>query len=516
MKRRDFLRASSTISLPVLVNGFGLKAVGRTALTGSLEQSDKVLVLIQMNGGNDGLNTVIPLDQYDQLANVRSNIVIPEQNVLGLTDSLGFHPAMSGLKEVYEQGKLSIIQGVAYPNQNRSHFRSTDIWTSGSAAEDFKDTGWLGNYFDTQFPDYPEGYPNDENPDPFALTIGSIVSETCQGVASNFSLAINDPFNLSPLSETESGGIPNNNYGSELMYVIDTIKQTNAYADTISSAADKGNNLSELYDDQSRLAQQLKTVALLIAGGLKTNVYIVTIGGFDTHANQTEDGDSEAGEHAQLLGDLSSSIRAFQDDLQKLGIEERVLGMTFSEFGRQIRSNDAFGTDHGTAAPLMLFGSCVESGILGENAEIGTNIEPQEGVAMQFDFRSVYASVLIDWFKLSEQQVEEIFFTGIQHLPIIAGCTTTSIFDQEELIQDMKVYPNPFAVNLNIEIGLTQGDYRLSLFNHLGHELRVISSQRFSTGTHQIRASLADLPSGTYYLHLRGKSTQRVKRVVKL
>ena len=301
MNRRDFLRTGSSVSIPLILNGFGLSAIPKNMITGSLDQSDKVLVLIQLNGGNDGLNTIIPIDQYDKLSQFRSNVLIPESDILNINEKVGFHPSMAGLKEVYEDGKLCIVQGVAYPNQNRSHFRSTDIWTSGSASEEFKSTGWLGNYFDQNYPGYPEGYPNNDQPDPFALTIGSIVSETCQGLSSNFSLALNDPFNLSPLPEGATGMIPPTNYGSELAFLIEAIKQTNAYSDTITLAANNGSNLSDLYPEDNRLAQQLKTVALLISGGLKTNVYVVTIGGFDTHANQVDGADVRTGEHAVLL-----------------------------------------------------------------------------------------------------------------------------------------------------------------------------------------------------------------------
>ncbi len=515
MKRRDFLKAGSSVSIPLMLNGFGLRAIPRNMLAGPMGQSDKVLVLVQLNGGNDGLNTIIPLERYSQLSKVRSNILIPESKVILVEDGIGFHPNMQGLKEVYDNGRLGVIRGVAYPNQNRSHFRSTDIWTTGSSADEFKTTGWLGDYFSMQYPDYPDNYPNPEHPDPFALTIGSIVSETCQGLGSNFSLAMTDPFNLSPLPEGATGSIPPTNYGSELAFLLEAIKQTNAYAETITEAANKGSNLSTLYPGNNRLAQQLKTVALLIAGGLKTNVYVVTIGGFDTHANQTDATDPTLGEHAELMQQVSDAIHAFQDDLEKLGVDERVLGMTFSEFGRQIASNDSFGTDHGTAAPLILFGSCIEPGFLGQNPEIGDEVMPQEGVAMQYDFRSVYASVLMDWFGISQEQVEEIFFDGVQHLPVIAGCATTSVFDDAELVTDLKVFPNPVTRQLTIEAGLSQGTYRISLFDHLGHELRVIASQRFSTGTHRLLVPLDDLPAGSYFVHLTGSTVQQVRKVIK-
>src|SRR5690606_27957596 len=139
------------------------------------------LVLIQLNGGNDGLNMVIPLDQYSGLTSVRGNLVLPESSVLALTDLTGLHPKMTGLKTLFEEEKLSVIQSVGYPDQNRSHFRSTDIWTTASDSDEYLTTGWLGRYLDLKYPGYPVGYPNEEHKDPFAITLGTVVSETCQG-----------------------------------------------------------------------------------------------------------------------------------------------------------------------------------------------------------------------------------------------------------------------------------------------------------------------------------------------
>ncbi|NNF21383.1 MAG: hypothetical protein HKN67_05545, partial [Saprospiraceae bacterium] len=261
MKRRDFLKSSSAVSLPILLNGFGLGVLPQMAALSGLEGTDKILILIQLNGGNDGLNTVIPLASYDNLAGYRGNILIPENQILQIDETVGFHPAMMDMYNMYQDGKIHVVEGVAYPNQNRSHFRSTDIWSTGSEANEFLTTGWMGRYFQNIAPEFPDNYPNSEYPDPFALTIGSLVSETCQGVTTNFSLALNDPAALAPLTEAEIGELPNTNYGAELAYLIDAIAQTNAYSEVILAAADAGTNMSELYSDDNRLAQQLRTVA---------------------------------------------------------------------------------------------------------------------------------------------------------------------------------------------------------------------------------------------------------------
>ena len=170
------------MSLPFFVGGTPFTAVRKNKLFDAIgEGNDKVLVLVQLQGGNDGLSAILPLDQYDNLAEVRQNILVPENSIISISNTLGFHPNMTGMKNLWDDSKIGILQGVAYPNQNRSHFRSTDIWNTASEPDEFLTTGWMGRYFELNHNDFPDGYPNDECPDPFALTIGTIVSETCQG-----------------------------------------------------------------------------------------------------------------------------------------------------------------------------------------------------------------------------------------------------------------------------------------------------------------------------------------------
>ena len=517
MKRRAFLQTASVTSLPILLNGMGVSVLPKTSIFSAINGgSDRVLVLVQLNGGNDGLNTIIPMDQYDRLAQFRSNILIPENSVLNLNDTTAMHPNMAGLKSLYDDAKLGIIQSVGYPNQNRSHFRSTDIWTTGSNADEFLSTGWLGRYFENRFPDYPDAYPDDDCPDPFALTIGALTSETCQSSGSNFSLALTDPFAPSNLNITEPGEIPLDTcYGMELNYVQQSIIQTNAYSDTVLAAANNGNNLAN-YPETS-FAEQLKTVSLLIAGGLKTSVYIVSLGGFDTHADQVVDGDTTSGDHAALLQELSQGIAAFQNDLQQLGLEERVVGMTFSEFGRRIKSNDSFGTDHGSAAPLMVFGSCVNPNILGNNPEIPEEVGTQDGVQMQFDFRSIYGSILMDWFSVSEEEVKTLLHPEFQYLPILQVCNTTSIIDSNVFDEKIESYnmPNPFDNYTKIVFTSKNEWARVSIFDPTGQEIRVLADQRFSAGEHQLTFEAHGLPVGNYYYRIVTKDRIKTKLMVK-
>ncbi len=506
------------MSLPFFLNGMPVSALmGSSAFTSLNGDSDRVLVLVQLNGGNDGLNTLIPIDQYDNLANVRPNIILPQNSLIDLDNTNALHPAMSGIANLYDNAKLRVVQSVGYPNQNRSHFRSTDIWTTGSAADEFLTTGWLGRFFDSKYPGYPDGYPNGDCPAPFAMTIGNQVSSTCQGISSNFSLAINSPDNLSQLPEGLPGSVdPDSCYAHQLDFVRQTILQSNAYATVITEAADAGSNMAT-YPNANSLAEQLRTVARLISGGLETRVYITSIGGFDTHANQVVDGDTTIGDHANLLTQLSEAVAAFQEDLRQLGVEERVVGMTFSEFGRRIRSNAAFGTDHGTAAPLMVFGSCVNPGILGDNPEISTDVDGQEGVPMQYDFRSVYGSLLMDWFEVEETEVKSLLYEDFQYLPLLQPCNsvaTNEVFEDEEL--QMKVFPNPFQDWLSLEFSTQKERLRISIFDALGSEVKVVSDADFLAGDYQLPIEVRDLAPGTYFIRLASRQQQKTKRLVKL
>lgn len=518
MKRRSFLKYSSLISTPLILGGIPVASVARNGMAGMFNnESDRVLVLIQLNGGNDGLSTVFPLNSYDVLANVRPNIIVPESNLLGIESDLALHPSMTGVKSLYDNGKINIIQNVGYPEQNRSHFRSSDIWHSGSAATEFESTGWLGRYFDAQYPGYPAEYPNADQPDPFALTIGSAVTETCQGLAGNFSTTLVDPENIGQLGTPVNNEVASGCGADQLNFLVNAIEKSNDYGERMTEAYDLGTNLSTQYGDANRLANQLKTVARLISGGLQTKVYLVNLGGFDTHADQTEDGSPITGMHATLLQTLSDAISAFQDDITQLGFAERVLGMTYSEFGRRIRSNFSFGTDHGDAAPLIVFGNCVNAGVLGSNPEISNTVTQSEGVPMENDFRSIYGSVLIDWFQLPEDEVLNLFSGGFEYIPIANVCAApSSIFDIAEEQIDILAYPNPTHDISYLEFETESDWIKLSLINNLGQQLKVISNKRFTEGSHKIEIDIREFPSGPYYVQLQSAKFQKSVPIVKI
>ncbi len=425
MQRRDFLTFSSALSLPFLINGFPLSAAAKNnSLLHLLQEQSvsngKVLVLIQMSGGNDGLNTLIPLDQYSQLANARSNILIPANKVLSLAGipQTGMHPSMTGMQNLFNNGQMNIVQAVSYPNPSFSHFRSTDILFSGSSSDVTLTTGWIGRTLSSSYPGYPSAYPSPDMPDPLAVQIGSQSSLLTQCDTGSTAMIVNNPDYFYNLVNGVSGDAPGTPYGHELTFLRLIKQQTNIYTGIIRDAYNNAANLVT-YPTGNSLGDQLKIVACLIKGGLKTPVYIVSHqGSFDTHANQADTSDTTTGKHADLLNTLSGAVSSFQQDLIAMGISDRVATMTSTEFGRRIKSNDSLGTDHGQASPVFFFGTNLNPVIIGDNPKLPDNATVSDQVPMQHDFRAVYYSVIKDWFALSDDQIASVLPDPYTSLPI--------------------------------------------------------------------------------------------------
>lgn len=524
MQRRNFLRRAIPASavFPSLLNGFSVKAFGASkilqAMSGAAD-NDHVLVLIQMAGGNDSLNTVIPIDIYGNYFNVRSNIAIPESKILKLNNNIktGIHPVMKGLQELYNTEKLSVIQGVGYPSANQSHFRSMDIWLTGADEDQYLDTGWAGRFLNHEYPNFPVGFPNDDMPDPLAIQIGSVLSPLFVGPGGFTSMAVDSDIDFYNLINGIIEDTPNTPSGNELAYLRLVARQTNKYADAIIAAAKKVTQ-QQHYPDTD-LAHQLKAVARLIGGGLKTKVYMVSTGGFDTHAEQVEGGNTIAGTHALLLKDISDAIAAFMKDLEFLNASKRVLGLTFSEFGRRIASNGSGGTDHGAAQACFLFGDYAMNNVLGTSPPISGVIDVEATLPMQYDFRSVYASILRDWFCVESDQIESILLKNYQYLPIIKT-TACNIEDNggddvgENLISN---YPNPFATTTTIKFHTKGGHTLIQIFDVTGRLVAVPVNQDYpQEGTYTITFDGSRLLSAVYYARLQNNFTQQVRTMLKI
>jgi len=525
MKRRKFISGISAASLlPGLVAGQSFKTFANSPLLQLLSttsETDHVLVLIQLNGGNDGINTVIPLDQYSALSAARSNILIPSAQVLPLsgTNATGIHPAMSGFQQLFNNGKASIVQGVSYPSPNFSHFRATDIWLTGSDSSTVLNSGWAGRYLDYEFPNFPVGYPNATMPHPLALEVGSIVSTALQGPAVSMGMTISDPTNFYNLINGIQDPAPNSYYGKELTYLRQTSQQSQAYSSVITTAANNVTQQSPAYpaSGTNSLADQLKIVARLIAGGLKTKIYMVNLGGFDTHSDQVVAGAVTTGRHGTLLGQLSAGIAAFMADLQFLNVADRVVGMTFSEFGRRIISNGSTGTDHGVAAPMLLFGNAVQSGIIGTNPIIPSNAGVNDNVAMQYDFRSVYASLLSEWFCVPQADLNQILLQNFQLLPLVQNSAcATGIHELNQAAGENLVsnYPNPFTESTKVIFKSKGGHILIQVFDTEGQVIKTLTDKEYAPGSYELSYENEGMPAGIYYLRLQNDAIQQVKNMM--
>jgi uncharacterized protein (DUF1501 family) len=521
MNRRKFLKDGvTTTGGMMLLNGLPLHTNISSHLLQMIANTNsrngRIMVFIQLNGGNDGLNTLIPIDQYSPLSAARSNVLIKENKILRLngTSKTGLHPSMTGVQRLYNEGYISAIQSVSYPNPDFSHFRATDIWLTGSDANEYLDSGWVARYFEKQFAGYPTGYPNPDMPDPLAIQIGSYLSPVLQGSSAQMGLSITDPSSFYQFTTGNVEPTPNTNYGHELKFLRFMQQQTNLYFNVVKTASDRGRNVSALYPatDVNSLSDQLKIVAKLISGGLKTPVYIVNLDGFDTHANQVQSAtETDKGNHASLLDKLSVAISAFQDDLTRQGLHQNVAGMTFSEFGRRIESNASSGTDHGTAAPIFVFGAGVNPGLIGNNPVIPAQVNPWDNLPMQYDFRQVYRTVLRDWFELDDASLNYVFSRPFETLPIFKKPGA----DKGKNLYIAKISPNPVGQKTNITItSVVATNATLSLFDTSGRFLQTIYNGPLKAGNTDVPFNRNGIPAGVYLLEVVSGSNRFAERMV--
>jgi uncharacterized protein (DUF1501 family) len=407
--RRDFFRLSA--------KGVGLIAFSRfapaflvnstLAASPAPEKDRSILVLVQLAGGNDGLNTLVPFadDRYYRL---RPTIGIPRARVLPVSDLLGLHPSCSALQGLFHDGKLGIVQNVGYPNPNRSHFRSTEIWETGSASNEFISTGWIGRYLDNAC----AGRPTDSH-DPVAVHVNTLNGEPETFIGEQ----PHPTFGLMPsgvgrggseqttrLLETDAAdsGSDENDTANFLRHTLmDTLVTERKVHDML------GGYRPQTAYPHHPFGASLRNIAALIAAGLPTRVYFVTLNGFDTHVNQ-------AGTQEKLLATLSDGLAAFQKDLAAHRLDDQVTTMTFSEFGRRPNENESKGTDHGTAAPLFVMGSKIKGGLHGTAPSL--DIPPNQDIAFTTDFRSVYSTMLENWLNCPSAPVLGARFAN---LPIV-------------------------------------------------------------------------------------------------
>ncbi len=309
---------------------------------------------------------------------------------------------------------------------------------------------------------------------------------------------------------------PNTLAGKELKYIRQVAKQTSQYADVVKNAA-LNVTVQNPYPTPNPLADQLKIVARLVKGGLKTKIYMVSYGGFDTHSLQTTTTDTSTGTHANLLKNVSDAIKAFQDDLKFLGVEDRVMGLTFSEFGRRIKSNSSTGTDHGAAAPLFIFGSNAKQMVHGTNPAIPSVVTVNDNIPMQYDFRSVYASMLQDWLCVKNTDLQQIMLKNFQNIPLVKASACNPSVPNTGGTTLIDNYPNPFDQGTTIRFTTSGGHTLVQVMNTLGQVIATPVDKEYATaGTYTIFWDSRQLGTGVYYARFQNGAVQHVRTMLKV
>jgi uncharacterized protein (DUF1501 family) len=387
--RRDFLKASSLVGLGATVPTF----LARTALAAPDASKpgakDTILVVVQLTGGNDGLNTVIPYKD-DLYASYRPTIKVPADRVKKVNDSIGLHPSLDGLAGLLEDKALCVVQGVGYPNPSQSHFRSMDIWQAASTAESLTE-GWVGRALKAMNTPAFHVAGNNETA-PLALT-GSPARVPSITSIEDFQLKLADKAGKAVIEDAAKTG---NKSG-----LLDFVSKTalNTYASSQKLQEIGKNYQPKVPYPATGLANRLKLCAQLIDAGMGARVFHVSIDGFDTHANQG----GPQGTQANLLAEVSGAITAFYKDLAARGHKDRLLVMTFSEFGRRAKENGSKGTDHGSGAPMFLVGGKVKAGAVGEHPSL-KDLE-MGNLKFGIDFRQVYSAILDKWLGVPSKDV---------------------------------------------------------------------------------------------------------------
>lgn len=542
MKRRHFIKLSSAASA-IALTPFELQAAIKSFMpvTNCPDISNRKLVLINLAGANDGLNTIVPLNQYDIYSNLRPTIKVPisgANKYINLDNSLpdnqqiGLNPALLGLKSTYDKGWLRIMQSVGYPSQNKSHFKSTDLYLTGNDGNSLlngQDTGWMGRFMELYYSDLIiENYP-------LAVEIGSnntslgFHAEEAHGLSLNISGQ--DPAGyysvLNGLGGAPPLNIPDSDYGKQLEFITNTDALSNTYAESISNAFNSGKN--DISYPDSDLANQLKTVARLISGDLGSKIYMVRISGFDTHNAQVQGPGEAIGKHHNLLTDLAESMEAFMDDMNSQNLADDLVGLTFSEFGRKAAENGNLGTDHGEIAPMFVFGKPVEGGVSGTNPDLteATSSNNFQIQTVQYDYRQTFGTLLQNYLGADDTIIDATFFNHTlndsfvnikiedllkSEFDISKGCVA-STKDPSKDVKNWLVYPNPFRDVVFIS-GINQVEtLSVRIYNASGI-LLINKTETVIDG--KVTLNLFNFSSGVYFFEMLWGGNKEIHKVVKI
>ena len=519
--RRDFLTQTGLglAGAAVMMNGSPVTAFGHAPLLKALSRDniDRVLVLVQLNGGNDALNMVVPFEN-DEYYRVRPTIAIPKAQAINLERDHGLHPAMTSLTNVWNDGKLAAMLNTGYDNSTRSHFAGTVNWATGSG-------NVLGQNASTNFNSgiwgrYSEQIINGLGgvlTHPMAVRIGGPVS-LFQGASGNHGVSLGDSEFINQIAErglfdAQDSRLDPYEYGVPTKYVRSVANAALSYVNSIQEAATVGTNLAGTYPNG--LGNNMAAAARLIRGGLKSRIISVSIGGFDTHSNQ---GAGE-GRHANLMRSIADSVSAFLEDLAEDGLDEKVLIMTFSEFGRTLGENGSNGTDHGKGGSLMVFGKGIKRGVYGEQSDLVNEIDGGGDPLAKMDHRSVSATILRDWFGLPQDEVNTLMGADFfdPNLDFIEAKVRVSneTFDTPKTFELNQNYPNPFNPSTTISFSLSHpGHVSLQVYDLSGRLIDTLVDSQQAAGPQAVTFDAGHLPSGTYVYRLTTPSGTQTKKMV--
>lgn len=394
ISRRNFFKfsalASTSLFIPNFLSGFESGGTVSNANVVKLPKGSKKLIVIQLSGGNDGLNTVIPY-RNDIYYSMRPKLSLDEKKILRLTDELGLNPEMLKLKEIFDKGNLSIINSVGYPNPDRSHFRSMDIWQTGSGAEQYLSTGWIGRYLDSDCQSCKNPYS--------AIEVDSVLNPAMKGLNKS-GIAVEDPRRFY-LNSTEKFLIDiadksrHHHDNTNVSYLYKTLIETTSSAEYVYENSKIYKSKFEYPNTQ--FGKNLKTISEMINSNIDTSVYYISMTGFDTHVNQK-------GRQEKLLKELSDGLYSLTEDLRINDRLNETLIITFSEFGRRVMENGSGGTDHGTANNIFLIGGNLKTpGVYNKSSDLA-NLDEGD-LIYEIDFRRLYSTVLNKWLEANDQKI---------------------------------------------------------------------------------------------------------------
>ena len=473
------------------------KLMGNPMLSSTLTSTDRSLVIIRLKGGNDGLNTIVPVFDYSTYASFRPNLKIPQANLLPLDSMYSVPNFASSLKNMWDSGMMKVIHNVGYDDQDLSHFVSSDVMDSSNIGS-VDASGWMGRYLWDQNPDFISQPPLE----PLAIQVGgdgNILFFNEDSI--NMAMNVIDPVELYNIVQTGSVynvvGNAQCYYDDQLDFMKSMINSTYTQSQSIYDAF---NNSTNAVAYPAGLGESLSVVSRLIKGGLGTKIYMLTLDGFDTHASQDTN-------HPDLLTELGDSVKAFYNDLNDGGVDENVLCMTFSEFGRRVDDNFSMGTDHGTAAPWFMFGAA-----LGGNGFVGDNVDMSDldiigNLKHTIDFRNVYSTILQDWLCANELLTDTILGGQYNKLQLGFNCvnSATPPIEQYRNLHQLRYHDGVPYIFLTLP---ESANVKLEAFNMLGKKIASTNNDYFSTGTHRINIPGANKwASGAYMysLYISGK-----------